>query len=131
MLDVADLAAEVRAGGRLAPEPERRRLRAEPPAQAAAPVSGFAQDKRGREIEPGDPIIFAASGIVAGVYLGRYVGRDPTSGSLLAVIEPGEPRAGQRATIVPGAVIRARAEDIRAEARAAIAREIYALGAVL
>ena len=47
---------------------------------------------------------------------------------MVAVIETGEPRAGQRTTIVPGAVIRARSEDVRAEARAAIAREIRALG---
>lgn len=122
MPEVATLVAEVREGGRLAPDPVRLRA-ARPP---AAPTDR-AFDKRGRELEKGDPILFAASGAFAGVYLGRYLGREASTGRMVAEIDHGEPRAGERTAIVAGATIRARGEDIRAEVRAAIAREIRSL----
>ena len=108
MLDVADLAAEVRAGARLAPEPERRA-----PTRPPLDPTARALDKRGRSIEPGDPILFAAAGPFAGVYLGRFLGRDASTGRMIAQIDQGEPRAGERAAILPGFTIRTRAEDIR------------------
>jgi hypothetical protein len=122
MLDVAELARAVREDrARLAPEAERRPRRPAPDPQARA------VDKRGREIERGDPILFAAAGPASGVYAGRYLGRDPSSGRMIAQIDQGEPRAGERAAILAGSTIRARGEDIRAEAKAAIARELHVL----
>lgn len=122
MLDVADLAREVReTGARLAPDPDRRTPRPAPDPQARA------LDKRGREIERGDPILFAAAGPFQGVYSGRYLGRDPSSGRMIAQIDQGEPRAGERAAILAGSTIRARGEDIRAEVKAAITRELKVL----
>ncbi|TPE52613.1 hypothetical protein [Amaricoccus solimangrovi] len=124
MLDIdasAQLAQDLRAGVRLVPPAER------PAPIARVPAAGRAFDKRGREVEPGDPVLFAACGPVAGVDLGRYLGRDPASGRMVARIDAGEPRAGEQAAILPSTTVRARAEDIRAEVRAAIAREILAL----
>lgn len=122
MFDVADLARGVREdGARLAPEPERRT-----PRPATNPLA-VALDKRGREIERGDPILFAAAGPFRGVYAGRYLGRDPSSGRMIAQIDQGEPRAGERAAILAATTIRARGEDIRAEVKAAISRELRVL----
>jgi hypothetical protein len=126
--EVAELAAEVRAGGALSPRESRPIAGvAERAARPTLDPNARAFDKRGREIESDDPILFAAAGPFAGVYLGRYAGRDPATGRMVAVIDQGEPRAGERAAALPGSTIRARAEDVRAEVRASIAREIMVL----
>lgn len=118
----ARLAHELRAGVRLAPPTELPGRNARP-----SDPGDRAYDRRGREIEPGDPILFAASGPFSGVYFGRYLGRDPVSGRMVARVDIGEPRAGEQAAILTGLTIRARAEDIRAEVCAAVAREIMEL----
>ena len=115
------------------PARSARTARGSPPSPSAgsprpAPdPQALAHDKRGREIERGDPILFAAAGPFRGVYAGRYLGRDPSSGRMIAQIDQGEPRAGERTAILAGSTIRARGEDIRAEVKAAISRELHVL----
>jgi hypothetical protein len=119
MTDIADLALEVRVGARLDPDSWRRF-----PEKVPIDPGARTFDKRGREIENGDPILFAAAGSFQGVFLGRFLGRDPSTGRMIAQVDPAEPRAGERTAILAASTLRARAEDIRAELRRSIARDL-------
>jgi hypothetical protein len=90
-------------------------------ADGARPVE--AKDRKGRPLVEGDPILFRAAGPFLGASLGRYVGRGE-QGAMLARIDPGEPRAGEIAAIEARATLRVRVEDMLAELRAAVSREI-------